>query len=100
MPQRDFDRPRLFVDAPLAVGETVALQRGQSNYLGNVLRLAAGESILGFNGRGGEWQASIGGRQGPDSLPIVAQTRPQDRLAGLAYRFAPPQPPPPDYMGQ
>ena len=44
MPQLDFRSPRLFVDAPLAPGETVALDRNQSNYLGNVLRLAAGDT--------------------------------------------------------
>ena len=45
MPQLDFRTPRLFVDAALAAGETVALERSQSNYLGNVLRLSAGETI-------------------------------------------------------
>ena len=53
MPQHDFRSPRLFVDAALASGETVALERNQSNYLGNVLRLAAGDTILAFNGRDG-----------------------------------------------
>jgi 16S rRNA (uracil1498-N3)-methyltransferase len=100
MPLRDFDRPRLFVDAALAVGETVALERGQSNYLGNVLRLGAGESILVFNGRDGEWQAAIAGRKRPDSLSIVAQTRPQDRLPDLAYVFAPLKHARLDYMVQ
>src|SRR5260370_15448143 len=89
MPQLDFRAPRLFVDAALAPGETVALERSQGNYLGNVLRLSAGESILVFNGRDGEWQASILGRKRPDSLTIVAQTRPQDRLPDLTYVFAP-----------
>jgi 16S rRNA (uracil1498-N3)-methyltransferase len=89
MPQFDFNRPRLFVDAPLAAGETVALERSQSNYLGNVLRLAAGDSILVFNGRDGEWQASILGRKRADSLAITARTRPQDRLPDLTYVFAP-----------
>src|SRR3984893_11160927 len=89
MPLLDFRSPRLFVDAPLALGETVELERNQSNYLGNVLRLAAGDNILVFNGRDGEWQASITGRKRPDSLAIVARTRPQDRLPDLAYVFAP-----------
>jgi 16S rRNA (uracil1498-N3)-methyltransferase len=89
MPQLDFRSPRLFVDAALAAGETVALERSQSNYLGNVLRLSAGGTILAFNGRDGEWQASIAGRKRPDSLKLVAQTRPQDRLPDLAYIFAP-----------
>ena len=51
MPELDFRKPRLFVDAPLEAGEMVALERSQSNYLGNVLRLSAGDTILVFNGR-------------------------------------------------
>src|ERR1700722_12807323 len=89
MPQHDFRQPRLFVDTALAQAETIALERDQSNYLGNVLRLAAGDTILVFNGRDGEWQASIGGRKRVDSLTILAQARPQDRLPDLAYVFAP-----------
>jgi len=100
MPQHDFKSPRLFVDAPLAAGETVALERSQSNYLGNVLRLSAGDTILVFNGCEGEWQASIAGRKRPDSLTIVAQSRPQDRLPDLAYVFAPLKHARLDYMVQ
>ena len=89
MPQLDFRAPRLFVDHPLKGGETVALDRDQSNYLGNVLRLAAGESVLVFNGRDGEWQAAISGRKRPDNLTLILQTRPQDQLPDIAYVFAP-----------
>jgi len=89
MPQLDFRAPRLFVDHPLKAGETVALERDQSNYLGNVLRLAAGESVLVFNGRDGEWQAAISGRKRPDNLTLILQTRPQDQLPDIAYVFAP-----------
>jgi 16S rRNA (uracil1498-N3)-methyltransferase len=100
MPQLDFRQPRLFVDATLAPGTTVALERGQSNYLGNVLRLSAGGTILVFNGRDGEWQASILGRKRLDSLSIVTQTRPQDRLPDLTYVFAPLKHARLDYMVQ
>jgi 16S rRNA (uracil1498-N3)-methyltransferase len=100
MPQLDFRSPRLFVDAALAAGQTVALERSQSNYLGNVLRLSAGDTILVFNGRDGEWQASILGRKRPDGLTIVARTRPQDRLPDLAYVFAPLKHARLDYMVQ
>jgi 16S rRNA (uracil1498-N3)-methyltransferase len=89
MPRYDFSSPRLFVDAALATGATVALDREQSNYLGNVLRMKSGDDILVFNGRDGEWQASISGRKRPDQITIGARTRPQDRLADLAYVFAP-----------
>jgi 16S rRNA (uracil1498-N3)-methyltransferase len=100
MPQLDFRQPRLFVEAALAPGETVPLERNQSNYLGNVLRLAAGDTILVFNGRDGEWQAAIEGRKRPDSLAIVSQSRPQDRLPDLAYVFAPLKHARLDYMVQ
>ena len=89
MSQLDFRAPRLFIDSPLASATTVALARNQSNYLGNVLRLAADDTILVFNGRDGEWQARIAGRKRPDTLIVVAQTRPQDRLPDIAYVFAP-----------
>src|SRR6202051_4993079 len=100
MPKFDFRSPRLFVDAALVAGQTVALERNQSNYLGNVLRLSAGGTILVFNGRDGEWQASIAGSKRPDSLKLVARTRPQDRLHDLAYVFAPLKHARLDYMVQ
>ncbi|MFL6836426.1 MAG: 16S rRNA (uracil(1498)-N(3))-methyltransferase, partial [Bradyrhizobium sp.] len=66
----------------------------------SVLRLSAGDTILVFNGRDGEWQAAIAGRKRPDSLTITAQTRPQDRLPNIAYVFAPLKHARLDYMVQ
>src|SRR3984885_13857281 len=100
MPSHDFRKTRLFVDTALESGMTVTLERDQSNYLGNVLRLKAGDSILVFNGRDGEWLASISGRKRPDGLEIESKTRPQDRLPDLAYVFAPLKHARLDYMVQ
>jgi 16S rRNA (uracil1498-N3)-methyltransferase len=100
MPSHDFRKPRLFVDAALQRGAAVALARDQSNYLGNVLRLSAGDEILIFNGRDGEWLAAITGRKRPDGLQVGRQTRPQDRLPDLAYIFAPLKHARLDYMVQ
>ena len=100
MPDYDFAAPRLFVDAPLREGGVVALDRSQSNYLGNVLRLGAGDHVLIFNGRDGEWQAAIEARKRPDLLTIRQRTRPQDRLADIAYVFAPLKHARLDYMVQ
>jgi 16S rRNA (uracil1498-N3)-methyltransferase len=100
MPDHDFRSPRLYVDAPLGEGRAIALEREQSNYLGNVLRLSAGDRVLVFNGRDGEWRASIAGRKRPDRLTITAQTRPPDRLPDLAYVFAPLKHARLDYMVQ
>jgi 16S rRNA (uracil1498-N3)-methyltransferase len=100
MPQLDFRSPRLFLDAPLSTGLTIALARDQSNYLGNVLRLSAGDTILVFNGHDGEWQARVSGRKRPDALTIDAQTRLQDALGDIAYVFAPLKHARLDYMVQ
>jgi len=100
MPQLDFRKPRLFVADALAPDRTVALTREQSNYLGNVLRLSTADTILVFNGRDGEWEASISGRKRPDSLAIMARIRPQDRPPDLAYVFAPLKHARLDYMVQ
>lgn len=100
MPDYDFSAPRLFVDVPLSEGLTIALERDQSNYLGNVLRLAAGDTVLVFNGRDGEWQAEIVVRKRPDGLIIRKQTRPQDTLPDLVYVFAPLKHARLDYMVQ
>jgi 16S rRNA (uracil1498-N3)-methyltransferase len=100
MPDLDFRAPRLFVDAALSEGAKIALERNQSNYLGNVLRLSAGDTILVFNGRDGEWQAAIEGRKRADGLTVLMQTRPQDRLPDIAYVFAPLKHARLDYMVQ
>jgi 16S rRNA (uracil1498-N3)-methyltransferase len=100
MPQFDFRAPRLFIDSPLSADARVTLDRNQGNYLGNVLRLGAGETVLAFNGRDGEWQAAISGRKRPDTLTILARTRPQDRLPDIAYVFAPLKHARLDYMAQ
>jgi 16S rRNA (uracil1498-N3)-methyltransferase len=89
MPEYDFRGPRLYVDTALSLGATVPLERNQSNYLGNVLRLSAGDTVLVFNGRDGEWRAEIAGRKRPDSLIVRDPTRPQDCLPDVSYVFAP-----------
>ncbi|MBR0797125.1 16S rRNA (uracil(1498)-N(3))-methyltransferase [Bradyrhizobium jicamae] len=100
MPELDFRSPRLYVDAPLRTGERIELDRNQSNYLGNVLRLAAGDTVLAFNGRDGEWRAEIGGRKRPDTLDVTTQTRAQDHLPDIACVFAPLKHARLDYMVQ
>ena len=100
MPDTDFRSPRLYVDAPLAAGGRVPLDRNQGNYLGNVLRLGSGANVLVFNGRDGEWRAAISGRKRPEYLDIVAATRPQDRLPDVHYVFAPLKHASLDYMVQ
>jgi 16S rRNA (uracil1498-N3)-methyltransferase len=100
MPQADFRSPRLFVDAPFAPDGSLPLDRSQSNYLGNVLRLGAGDQVLVFNGRDGEWRSAITGGKRADRLTLLAQSRPQDQLPDITYLFAPLKHARLDYMVQ
>jgi 16S rRNA (uracil1498-N3)-methyltransferase len=50
---------RLFVDADLAPGARIAPRPEQAHYLVRVMRLALGDSLLVFNGRDGEWRATL-----------------------------------------
>ncbi len=52
-------RHRLATDAPLKSGALVPLSEGQAHYLGNVLRLKAGDRLALFNRTDGEWLADI-----------------------------------------
>ena len=90
MPHYDFRSPRVCLDAPLAAGQTVSFDRGQANYLANVLRLKQGDELLLFNGRDGEWQARLAGA-GKRALTaaIGERMREQPRPCDLHFLFAP-----------
>ena len=82
--------PRLFVNAPLAVGADIPLTDAQARYLVAVLRLGAKARVLAFNGRDGEWGCELslpvqkGGR-----LVCREQTRAQAAVPDLTLLFAP-----------
>ena len=90
MPRYDFRSTRLYVDVPLTEGGEVTLDRDQSNYLVNVLRLQRGDAVLLFNGVDGEWHAELAG-SGKRSviLRVATQQRAQTRTGDLHFLFAP-----------
>lgn len=56
---------RLFLDNRLATNEIVSVTGERARYLSKVLRLEAGDSIVVFNGEGGEYRATVvGNRRG------------------------------------
>ena len=90
MSRYDFRTPRLHVDGPLAPGAELALDRDRANYLFNVLRLGQGDAVLVFNGRDGEWRATvaIAGKRG-GALRVDTRTREQPAPNDLQLMFAP-----------
>lgn len=51
--------PRVYVEPPLAGGATIELPEGAFRHLVQVLRMQAGEALVLFDGRGGEYQAQL-----------------------------------------
>ena len=101
MAVRDFTSQRVFVEGPLGIGEAIECSADQSSYLRSVLRLDAGDELLVFNGRDGEWRAALrleGKRRA--TLKVLAQTRGQESGQDLWHVFAPLKRARLDYMVQ
>jgi 16S rRNA (uracil1498-N3)-methyltransferase len=100
MARYDFTSPRLFLEEPLAVGETLPLDKARQNYLGNVLRMRPGGRVLVFNGRDGEFAARflLDGRRA--MLELEERTREQEERGALRLVFAPLKHARLDYMVQ
>jgi 16S rRNA (uracil1498-N3)-methyltransferase len=90
---RDDDPPakiRLFVDLPLAAGGMLEPSPAQCHYLLTVMRRRHGDVVLLFNGRDGEWRASVEVfERRRCRLTIEDQSRPQRLEPGPALLFAP-----------
>ncbi|TIX50540.1 16S rRNA (uracil(1498)-N(3))-methyltransferase [Alteraurantiacibacter aquimixticola] len=51
--------PRLFVEAPLAEGQAVALDGPQAHYLSRVMRVSEGDAVILCDNVTGEWAAKV-----------------------------------------
>jgi 16S rRNA (uracil1498-N3)-methyltransferase len=97
----EFRSPRLYVDTPLETATTIALDVTRANRLANVLRLQAGDRILVFNGRDGEWEAHLASAEKRRlALTIGRRIRAQTAANDLHYLFAPLKHARLDYMVQ
>ncbi len=101
MAVHDFKSQRLFVEEELKLNKSLEATREQANYLLNVLRMSNGDGILIFNGRDGEWRATITekGRK-KCSLTPIEMIREQPEASSLIYCFAPLKQARLDYMIQ
>jgi 16S rRNA (uracil1498-N3)-methyltransferase len=82
--------PRLFVRSALAEGASVALDHGQANYLGNVMRLGEDAELLVFDGQSGEWLARVAeaGKKRM-TLAVDRRTREPEAIPDVWLAFAP-----------
>jgi 16S rRNA (uracil1498-N3)-methyltransferase len=80
---------RLHVNQALEAGAEIVPEAAQAHYLTNVMRLQAGEALLLFNGRDGEWRAVLA-EAGKRRCRLVVQalTRPQSAPPDLELAIA------------
>lgn len=101
MARYDFAATRLFVEDALHPDARIAAGADRANFLLNVLRLKEGDKILVFNGRDGEWLASIAQAKKREAiLSVDERTRPQEGGPDIDLCFAPLKHARLDYMVQ
>ncbi|MEQ8968515.1 MAG: 16S rRNA (uracil(1498)-N(3))-methyltransferase [Azospirillaceae bacterium] len=83
-------RTRLYVSEDLSAGAAVALGGDRAHYLRGVLRLAPRAPVALFNGRDGEWRATIEALDKRGArLRVEGRRRPQTQAGDLWAVFAP-----------
>lgn len=76
--------PRLFVEDALVEGRSLALEGSQAHYLGKVMRVRAGDSVILCDDISGEWAARVAAVGKRDVVLEVAQRlRPREAVPDL-----------------
>ncbi len=84
---------RLYVNVPLQEDQSVLLSDLQNHYLQKVMRVKAGQSILLFNGREGEWKAEVVELSKKEThVKVLCQTRLQTSGKDVWLLFSPLKP--------
>jgi 16S rRNA (uracil1498-N3)-methyltransferase len=72
---------RLHVPHDLTPGAALGLDEGQSRYLAAVMRLSVGDEVAVFNGRDGEWRATVAA-VGKRAVTLTALSQARAQQAG------------------
>ena len=82
--------PRLYVAPDLIEGGDLVIDGDQAHYLTRVMRLGAGDPVRVFNGRHGEWDATLGAStKSTATLQLGARVREQAGVPDVWLLFAP-----------
>ena len=81
---RDF---RVYIDQPLVTGEPVELTDELVSHLGKVLRLKAGDTLVMFNGKGGEYHAEVENLARRSGSVVIGEYDPVERESALHTRL-------------
>lgn len=80
--------PRIYTQQPLITGELVQLEETASHHLSKVLRMQAGRELILFNGKGGEFAATINEVTKKHVIALVAEHNAENRESLLQLELA------------
>ena len=76
--------PRLFVDPPLAQGQTLTLEGNHAHYLGKVMRVSPGDAVILCDDATGEWAARVAdAAKRAVTLEVTDLLRPRESVPDL-----------------
>ncbi len=79
--------PRLHIDLPLAAGRRITLPEVAGHHVARVLRLRAGDALTVFDGRGGEYRATLARVSRAAVVADVGAHEPADRESPLVVEL-------------
>ena len=75
--------PRFYVPLQLVAGSTIELPEAAAHHLRHVLRINAGEELVVFNGKGGEFKAVVESSGKKSVTVVVHDSNPENRTSTL-----------------
>ena len=78
---------RVHIDQPLVTGELIELTDELVSHLGKVLRLKAGDTLVMFNGQGGEYHARVENLARRSGSVVIGEYDPVERESALHTRL-------------
>ena len=79
--------PRIFTAQKLQINASIELEPGPSQHLSRVLRMKPGDSIILFDGTGGQYPATISALGRKSVVAITADFDPVERESGLCLHL-------------
>ncbi|MCB1676186.1 MAG: 16S rRNA (uracil(1498)-N(3))-methyltransferase [Halioglobus sp.] len=79
--------PRVYTECPLQAHSELTLPAGAGQHIARVLRRRAGDALLLFDGRGGEFSAAVTAVEGKEVTVAVGEHRPQERESALSIHL-------------
>ncbi len=79
---------RVYLDAPLEAGARVTLTGSAAGHVTRVLRLRVGDALTLFNGRGGEYAATLAAAGGAQVTVAIGEFRAIERESPLTLTLA------------